>query len=54
MIENCLNLTRGIKPQIEGTGVAQARKNSMKSVTRHIMIKLLKAKDKDKILKAAR
>lgn len=52
--KNFPKLIKSIILQIQETQQIPSRINSKKCISRHIIFKLLKAKDKEKILKAAR
>lgn len=52
--ENFPNLVKGINLQIQEAGWIPSKINAKKSMSRHIIIKLLQTKDKGKLLKVAR
>lgn len=54
MTENFLKLISNAKPHIQATQRPQSRTNVKKTTPRHILFKLQKTKDKEKILKGAR
>lgn len=54
MVENFSHWAKDINPQIQKYEWTPSRKNTKKSIARHISIKLLKIKDKEKFFKAAR
>ena len=54
MIENFPNLMREKLTQIQETQRVPSRRNPKRPTSRHIIIKMAKFQDKDRILKAAR
>ena len=54
MMENFPNLMRGKVTQIQETQRVPVKRNPKRPTSRHIIIKMAKVKDKDRILKAAR
>ena len=54
MMENFPNLMRGKVTQIQATQRVAIKSNSKRPTSRHIIIKIAKFQDKERILKAAR
>ena len=54
MTENFLNLVKEIDIQVQQAQRVPNKMNSKRPTLRHIMIKMLKVKNKERILKAAR
>ena len=54
MMENFPNLRRGKVTQIQDTQRVPSKRNPKRPTARHIIIKMAKFQDKEKILKAAR
>ena len=54
IVENFPNMGKGIVSQVQQAQKVPGRINPRRNTERHIVIKLMKIKDKDKILKAAR
>ena len=52
--ENFLNMGKEIINQVQKAQIGPGRTNPRKNTLRHIVIKLTKIKDKNKILKATR
>ena len=51
--ENCPTLMREEVPQIQETQRVPSKRNPQKPTSRHIIIKMAKLQDKERILKAA-
>ena len=54
MMENFYNLMKGKVTQIQESQTVPIKRNSKRPTSRHIIIKMPKVKDKERILKAAR
>ena len=54
IVENFPNMGKEIATQVQEAQRVPYRKNSRRNMPRHIVIKLAKIKDKEKLLKAAR
>ena len=54
MAENCANLVKEIDMQVQEAQRVPDKMNPKRPPSRHIIIKMAKVKDKEKILKAAR
>ena len=54
MVENFPNLVKGIDIQVQKVQRIPNKMNPKRSTPRHIIIKMAKHKDKERILKAAR
>ena len=54
IVENFLNIGKEIGTQVHEVQIAPGKINSRRNTPRHIVIKLTKLKDKEKLLKATR